>query len=222
MGRRRSKQIKRSHTYRSTAHRCPVCRRYEFSARCSFDICPVCGWIDDSYQEEFPDEDCCANSMSLNEAKRAYEALCEKHPQNYSILEATHYNWSLIKAGDWEKTEWFVNSDGAFLRRSYYIMTLEEIERLKTAGVYDKACKECGLRRIYTENGKMTMPKYSALLDAMDVNPWRPDGERICACDGDAWKFQRFDITGKTVQDSGPVDYIYGNEVLERIAKLLP
>lgn len=222
MGRRRNKQIRRSHAYRSTAHCCPVCRRYEFSARCSFDICPVCGWVDDSYQEEFPDEDCCANSMSLNEAKRTYEALCEKHPRNYPILEATHQNWGLIRAGDWEQTEWIIYCDGTFLRRTYYIMTLEDIERQEKAGAFNEAVRECGLRRIYTENGKMPMTKVSELLDAMAKTPWRPNGEMIVACDGDAWIFQQFDMTGKTIQDSGAVGYIYGNKVLERIASLLP
>ena len=138
------------------------------------------------------------------------------------LLKATHQNWSMIKAGDWEQTEWTIYCDGSFLQRTYHIMTQGDIDRLKKAGDLDEAIRECGLRRICTESGKMPAPKLSELLDAMDVSPWRPVGERIDACDGDAWKFQQFDMAGKTVQDSGPVGYIYGNKVLERIAKLLP
>ena len=53
-------------------HLCPVCKKYEFPYRGSYDICDVCGWIDESYQEDNPDEDCLANIMSLNEARKAY------------------------------------------------------------------------------------------------------------------------------------------------------
>lgn len=217
-----SKKKKQSHAYRSSAHRCPVCRRYEFSSKCSFDVCPICGWIDDAYQEELPDEDCCANAMSLNEAKNAYEELCKKYSQKYPILEASHHNWSLVKGGDWEQSEWVIYCDGTFLRRSYYIMTPEEVKNSQNKGIFDRTRMEHGLRHIYAESGKMSMPKFSELLDAMEKSPWRPDGELIRACDGDAWKFQQFDMTSKTVKDSGPIGYIYGNRVLEGIANLLP
>lgn len=58
---------------RSREHRCPICRRTIFSKTCSYEYCEVCGWIDDFYQGENPDEENCANIMSLNEAKEAYE-----------------------------------------------------------------------------------------------------------------------------------------------------
>lgn len=53
-------------------HKCPVCGKYEFPKEGSLEICEVCKWQDDMFQEEFPDECCCANRMSLNEAKKAY------------------------------------------------------------------------------------------------------------------------------------------------------
>lgn len=56
----------------SKKHKCPVCGQYEFEEFGSFDICEVCGWEDDAYQEKYPDEDCCANQMSLNEARKAW------------------------------------------------------------------------------------------------------------------------------------------------------
>jgi len=53
-------------------HKCPVCGKHEFTDFWSFEDCPVCGWMDDGYQEKYPDEDACANTMSLNEAKMNY------------------------------------------------------------------------------------------------------------------------------------------------------
>ena len=33
-------------------HNCPVCGKFEFEERGSFDICENCGWEDDPIQEE--------------------------------------------------------------------------------------------------------------------------------------------------------------------------
>lgn len=55
-----------------TSHKCPVCGKTMFRKKCSFEHCDVCGWTDDFVQEHYPDEDACANIMSLNEAKAAY------------------------------------------------------------------------------------------------------------------------------------------------------
>ena len=51
---------------------CPVCGKYEFPFRGSFDICLVCEWENDPIQAVEHDEKYCANQMSLNEAKKAY------------------------------------------------------------------------------------------------------------------------------------------------------
>lgn len=53
-------------------HKCPVCGQYEFEEKGSDDICEVCGWQDDLVQELNPDEECCGNQMSLNQAKKAW------------------------------------------------------------------------------------------------------------------------------------------------------
>lgn len=53
-------------------HLCPVCGKYEFPRRGSFRICDVCGWEDDLIQEMEPNEECCANEMSLNQYREAY------------------------------------------------------------------------------------------------------------------------------------------------------
>ncbi|MCC8135609.1 MAG: hypothetical protein LIO40_02905 [Ruminococcus sp.] len=54
-------------------HKCPVCGKYEFENRDSFDICEVCGWEDDDFQLKKPDYKGGANKMSLNEAIEAYK-----------------------------------------------------------------------------------------------------------------------------------------------------
>lgn len=56
--------------YSETRHKCPVCGKHEFSCISSFEVCPVCGWMDDEYQVAYPDNDGGANNISLNEAKR--------------------------------------------------------------------------------------------------------------------------------------------------------
>ena len=50
---------------------CPVCGKYTFEYAGDFDICPVCNWEDDLCQLENPDEEDCANHMSLNQTRRA-------------------------------------------------------------------------------------------------------------------------------------------------------
>jgi uncharacterized Zn finger protein (UPF0148 family) len=53
-------------------HKCPVCGKTIFEEEGYYEVCEVCGWIDDLYQEEFSDEGGLANDMSLNEARAAY------------------------------------------------------------------------------------------------------------------------------------------------------
>lgn len=52
---------------------CPVCGKYTFEKAGDFDICEVCGWQDDLVQLDDPDEEDCANHMSLNQAKEAWK-----------------------------------------------------------------------------------------------------------------------------------------------------
>lgn len=55
-------------------HKCPVCQKHTFKEWNSYDVCPECGWEDDSMQEVEPDDDVGANMMSLNEYKAKYES----------------------------------------------------------------------------------------------------------------------------------------------------
>lgn len=53
---------------------CPVCGKYTFESAGDFDICEVCGWQDDLVQLNDPNEEDCANSMSLNQAREAWKS----------------------------------------------------------------------------------------------------------------------------------------------------
>lgn len=61
---------KKVNSYGEIAVRCPVCG--EFDLYGDGDVCEVCGWFHDVVQEKYPDETDCENSMSLNEARKAY------------------------------------------------------------------------------------------------------------------------------------------------------
>lgn len=59
---------------------CKCCGCAAMDTADEYDICPVCFWEKDIYQEENPDESEGANKVSLNEAKRNYAEFgaCEK------------------------------------------------------------------------------------------------------------------------------------------------
>lgn len=52
--------------------KCPVCGKYKFYEEDDFDVCPICMWENDEYQNKNPDYAGGANQMSLNEARKAY------------------------------------------------------------------------------------------------------------------------------------------------------
>lgn len=52
--------------------KCPVCGKYEFEQEDNYEICEVCGWENEKYQLNHPDEENCANQMSLNQARKAW------------------------------------------------------------------------------------------------------------------------------------------------------
>ena len=56
-----------------TKHSCPVCGKYEFEERDSFDMCPVCGWFDDNLQLIEPDLSG-RNKLCLNEYRKKWQA----------------------------------------------------------------------------------------------------------------------------------------------------
>lgn len=75
-----STQIRESGVYSSSRanspelyRRCYCCEDYTIPLS-SIDLtCPVCGWIDDEYQNKNPDSLKGMNEVSLNEARERYE-----------------------------------------------------------------------------------------------------------------------------------------------------
>lgn len=53
-------------------HLCPVCGKFQFEKRLSFEICEVCGWQDDLLDEDDPTEETGANEMSLAEYRAKF------------------------------------------------------------------------------------------------------------------------------------------------------
>ena len=61
-------------------HKCPVCGEYEFYDVGCHDICPVCNWEDDIAQICDPDEERCANTLSLNQYRADWPKQQAKKP----------------------------------------------------------------------------------------------------------------------------------------------
>jgi rubrerythrin len=59
----------------STPHlykKCACCGKYSLPAGSEYEECPICGWIDDPYQNQHPDSPNGRNSVSLNQARAEY------------------------------------------------------------------------------------------------------------------------------------------------------
>ena len=53
--------------------RCACCRNYSIPAFTQYEICPICGWIDDPRQNSNPELEKGANLISLNEARQKWK-----------------------------------------------------------------------------------------------------------------------------------------------------
>ena len=53
--------------------KCVCCGEYTLSIGSIYDICPICGWIDDKHQNNHPDSLDGKNSMTLAQMKEIYQ-----------------------------------------------------------------------------------------------------------------------------------------------------
>lgn len=60
-------------------YRCPVCGNLSFAAPDDFEYCDVCGWQNDTWQEDHPDEEGggTCNVVSLNHYREDWKAGCD-------------------------------------------------------------------------------------------------------------------------------------------------
>jgi hypothetical protein len=63
----------------------------------AYEICPLCGWEDDDYQNEYPDYAPGANKLSLNKHRKQYEQKLKENPDYIWEDEAIELYKKLIK-----------------------------------------------------------------------------------------------------------------------------
>ena len=68
------KNVKYSTEPRNGKYQCACCLNYVFDELGSYDFCPICGWQDESLQNEYMDYGGGANEMSIRQARAAFKA----------------------------------------------------------------------------------------------------------------------------------------------------
>jgi hypothetical protein len=71
---------------------CPVCGYRTFEIVGDWDTCPVCGWNSDPVQEAMHDDPTGANGISLNEARRNFQAIGAISQKKLAELEPEEKN----------------------------------------------------------------------------------------------------------------------------------
>ena len=131
--------------------------------------------------------------------------------QSNKMLEAEKHNWGLIGYGIWRSVTWIVNYD-----MSYTIVT----EHNSKKEAWEQEAFPLPVRNTFY--GELEKDVFTTLQNLLETDPWRTPGLEIHACDGEAWKIDYYSVGGEILRSSGEVDYIYGEEVLQKIVGMLP
>ena len=130
---------------------------------------------------------------------------------SYMLLKAEIHNWGLIGPGNWTSTEWYIYDDGFYrIDRRYN----PDIDVLRSRYNASSVLIRCG--------GILEIEKLQELQRLISVTPWRDEALNCDACDGVAWTIEAYDENGNITNSSGPLNYIYGQRVLEEISSLMP
>ena len=64
-----------------TPHMCPICGEYKFKNENSYDVCHICGWIDDGSEDNPFSDYSSANVISIKDAKEEFRQKRLKNPK---------------------------------------------------------------------------------------------------------------------------------------------
>lgn len=129
------------------------------------------------------------------------------------LLKAILHNWGMICAydGSWLTVTWKIFDNG------FYTIDEESFHVPEAYGQPD----EVNRKDHVLSEGKMDPEQFAKLVSALEQDPWRDPVIISDGCDGVAWEMNQY-MDGKVIRSSGDVNYIYGQENLERIVSLLP
>ncbi len=62
-------------------HKCPICGEHQFKCVTSYDVCPICGWIDDGTEDDPFNDYSEVNVASINDAKEEFTKNRQLNPK---------------------------------------------------------------------------------------------------------------------------------------------
>ena len=119
----------------------------------------------------------------------------------FLLLNARKENLDMAGPGEWQTIRWSVFSDGSYTIQVRFVPDKERPDSGEKSGIMKKDR--------FARLGEALLPEWKTNLYS-------------CACDGAAWQFEQYSPDGTVVRSTGELRAIFGNEVLEQIAALLP